>query len=520
MPLPSFFTRSRIIILIAIIVIGVGSFLYFTRTKTPLYETVAVERGTLTEEVSVTGNVTPLQSADLAFEKGGKIKSINTDIGKQVFVGQILAEIDNADLRAGILDAEANLAAENAKLAEFKRGSRPEELQVSETKVANARISKTDADQNLRDKIGDAYTKADDAVRNQVDQFMSNPRTPTPQLNFVVADDQLRIDIVQKRYTVELLFLPWQKDISALGSAENPKQSGELAQKNLALIKGFLDKVALAVNALTPSGTLSQTTIDSYKGSITTARSNINTAIVNLTAAEEKFRAAESTLLLAQNDLTLKQSGVGEEQITGEEARVQQAEAKVATARAQYDKTILRSPIDGIVTKKEAKEGEIVAPNALVVSVISDQKFEIEVNIPETDIARVVKGNGATVTLDTYGDSVVFDATVGSIDPAATVIEGVPTYKTTLYFKKSDARVKSGMTANIAIETDRRENVLSVPIRTVTTVKEKKTVSLINTDGTLREVPVQTGMKSSDGRIEIQSGLNEGDRIALIVQKK
>src|SRR3989344_1090438 len=323
MQLSSFLTRSKIIIIVAVVVIGIGSFLYFNRTKTPLYETITVSPGTLTQEVSVTGSVTPVKSAALAFEKGGKIKGIYVDVGQRVVAGQVLAETDNAELRAGILDAEANLAAENAKLAEFKRGSRPEELRVSETKVANAQISKTDADQNLRDKIGDAYTKVDDAVRNEVDQFMSNPRTPTPQLNFVVADDQLRIDIVQKRYAIELIFPPWQKDISLLESAQNPKPSGELAQKNLATTKSFLDKIALAVNTLT-SGILSQTTIDSYKGSVTTAPSNINTAIVNLTAAEEQFRTAESTLLLAQNELTLKQSGVGEEQIVGEEASVKQ----------------------------------------------------------------------------------------------------------------------------------------------------------------------------------------------------
>ena len=515
MKLPSFFTHSKIVIVVVAMAIAGGGFFYFNRTKTPTYETITVERGTLTQEVNVTGNVTPIQSATLAFEKGGKIKKIYTDVGKQVFVGQVLAETDNAELGAGILDAQANLAAENAKLAELRRGSRPEELQVSETTVANAKISKTDADQNLRDKIGDAYTKADDAIRNQVDQFMSNPRTPTPQLNFVVADDQLRIDIVQKRYAIELLFSPWQKDISTLGTAGDPKQSGELSQNILTTIKGFLDKIALAVNALTPSGTISQTTIDGYKGSIATARSNINTAIVNLTAAEEKFSAAESNLLLAQNQLTLKQSGAGEEELAGEEARVKQAEAKVETARAQFEKTILRSPIDGIVTKKDAKEGEIVAPNALVVSVISNQKFEIDVNIPETDIAKVKTGDIAITTLDAYGESVSFEATVVNIEPAATVIEGVPTYKTTLYFTKYDTRIKSGMTANIDILTNKRENALSVPTRAITIDNGKATVEIENPDKTIRTVGVVLGMKSSDGKTEILSGLNEGDRVIL-----
>lgn len=519
MKLPSFLTRSKVIIIVAVAVIGIGSFLYFNRTKTSLYETITVSPTTLTQEVSVTGSVTPVKSAALAFEKGGKIKGIYVDVGQRVVAGQILAETDNAELRAGILDAEANLAAENAKLAEFKRGSRPEELAVSETKVANAQISKTDADQNLRDKIGDAYTKADDAVRNEVDQFMSNPRTPTPQLNFVVADDQLRIDIVQKRYAIELLFAPWQKDISLLESVQNPKPSGELAQKNLAIIKGFLDKIALAVNALTPSGSLSQTTIDGYKGSVTTARSNINTAIVNLTAAEEKFRAAESSLLLARNELTLKQSGVGEEQIAGEEARVKQAEAKVETARAQFEKTILRSPISGVITRKDAKVGEIISGNGSVLSVITDQNLELDVNIPETDIAKVKIGDTAKVTLDAYGEGVVFEATVGSIDPAATVIEGVPTYKTTLYFIKYDARVKSGMTANIDILTNKREHALSVPTRAITTSDGKQTVDVENPDKTIRTISVTVGMKSSDGKTEIVSGLKEGDRVILNIQK-
>lgn len=519
MKLPVFLTQSKVTIPIIITLLAVGGFAIMNRTKAPTYETVVTTRGTLTQEVSVTGTVTPVKSAALAFEKGGKIKGIYVDVGQKVVVGQILAETENADLKAGILDAEANLAAENAKLAELKRGTRPEELQVSETTVVNAQTSKKDADQNLRDKIGDAYTKADDAVRNQVDQFMSNPRTSTPQLNFVVVDDQLRIDIVQKRYGIELLFPTWQKDILTLPNSTDPKQSGELAQKNLAIIRGFLDRVALAVNALTPSGSLSQTTIDGYKGSVATARANINTAIVNLTAAYEKFRTAESNLVLAQNELSLKQAGTTEEQIAGEEARVQQAEAKVETARAQFEKTVLRSPISGIITRKDAKLGEIISGTGSVLSVITDQNLQLDVSIPETDIAKVKIGDTAKVTLDAYSDNVVFTATVTSIDPAATVIEGVPTYNTTLYFTKYDARVKSGMTANIDILTAVRENVLFLPSRAITIDGNRTTVSVENGDKTVSIVPITIGLKSSDGKTEITGGLKDGDRVVIHTKK-
>ena len=97
MKLRLFLTRSKIIIIVAVAVIGVGGFLYFNRAKTPLYETISVERMTLTQEVSVTGTVTPVKSATLEFEKGGKIKGIYVDVGQRVAAGQILAETDNAE---------------------------------------------------------------------------------------------------------------------------------------------------------------------------------------------------------------------------------------------------------------------------------------------------------------------------------------------------------------------------------------------------------------------------------------
>lgn len=515
------FSRSRIIVIGIIVAVVVLGYWYFGGTKKQTYQTIPVERGTLMEEVSVTGNVTPAQSASLAFEKGGKVKGIYVDVGVRVSAGEVLAETDNGELAAGLLDAQANLESERAKLGELTLGTRPEEVRIAETKVNNAEIARQDAEQNLQDKVADAYTKSDDAIRNQVDQLISNPRGSTPQFNFALTDSQLKINIEQSRFLVEKLLVDWQKDVATLlGVNINLKSSAALAEKNLASVKSILDNVALAVNSLLPSSSLSQTTIDGYKADINTARTNINTAIVNLTAARSSLRSAESALLLSRDELTLKKSGATPGDIAGETARVKQAEAKVEVAQAQLGKTILHSPIAGIVTKKDAKVGEIVAPNAPVLSVISDQNLEIDVNVPETDIAKVNIGDPAKITLDPYGETVVFEAIVESIDPASTVVEGVPTYKTTLYFKKSDSRVKSGMTANITIETDKRENTLAIPNRAVSIKDGKKIVTIENADKTLKEVIVETGMKGSDGRVEIISGLKEGDLVVITTVKK
>ncbi len=519
MRLPTFLTRSKIIILVAVVVIGIGSFFYFNRTKSSPYETIVVGRGTLTQEVTVTGNVTPVKSAALAFEKGGKIKGIYVDVGQRVVAGQTLAETDNDDLRAGVLDAQANLDAEQAKLGELKRGTRPEEIQISETKVTSARISLTDAAQTMRDKISDAYTKSDDAVRNQADQLFSNPRGSTPQFNFTLSDSQLKINIEQGRFAAEKMFVSWQNDVINLPLSQDLTASIALTKKNLISVKALIDNIALAVNSFTPTGTLSQTTIDGYKADISTARTNINTAIVNITGVDQSLRDAQSALTLAENNLTLDQAGATQETIAAQQARVEQADAKVQTAKAMLDKTILRSPIAGIITKKDAKVGEIISGNESVLSVITDQNLEIDVNVPETDIAKVNVGDTATITLDAYGESVFFEATVGSIDPAATIIEGVPTYKTTLYFTKYDTRIKSGMTANIDILTNKRENALSIPTRAIMVNNGSATVDVENPDKTIRTTTVILGIKSSDGKTEIVDGLKEGDRVILNTKK-
>lgn len=505
--------NNKVVSIIAILAIVGAGYLYVKGDKGSDIETAIVERGTLTQEVSVTGTVKPVKSANLAFERGGKIKGIYAEVGERVGAGVILAETDNGELYGGLLDAQGNLQAEEARLAELKRGTRPEQIQVSKTKVESARATLDDERQAMKDTVADAYTKSDDGIRNRADQLFTNPRGTSPQFNFSIADSQLKINIEQERYHIESALVAWQKDIANLGSTENLSAAIALAKKNLGDVKTLIEHIALAVNSLTPSGSLSQTTIDSYKADISTARTNVNTAITNLSSADQALRSAEQALVLAQNNLSLDEAGSTPEQLAAQEARVAQALAKVKTAQAQFEKTILRSPIAGIITKKDAKVGEIVGANETVLAVITDQNLEVEVNIPETDIAKVNVGDTAVITLDAYSDDIQFDAKVVSIDPAATVIEGVPTYKTTLYFAAGDARIKSGMTANIDILTEKRENVLFVPTRAITTEEGARTVNVEKAPGMIEKVSVEAGLRSSDGRTEVVSGLSEGDRV-------
>jgi len=513
-------TKKQLIITITLLILSVFTYLYLSRAKTSPYEFITVSKINLVDEISVTGRVEPNQSIELAFEKSGKISGIYAKVGDSVNKGKMLASLSNADLAANLDQAKANLETEEIKLSELNKGTRPEEIKISESKLNSALIAAEDAKNGLYNKIQDAYTKSDDTIKNKVDQFIYNPQTPGPILAFPT-NLQLKTEIENKRVLIENTLTSWKKSIDN-ANLSNINQYTSGAKKNLEEITFFLDKVAAAVNDLSPSSSLSQTTIDTYKTDVSTARTNINTAKTSLLSAEEKMKAAESSLIIAENELLLKKAGSTPEEILTQESKIKSAKANVDNIEAQIAKTIIYSPLSGIVTKQDLKVGEIALANTASISIISKKKFKVEANIPEADISRIKIGNTAKITLDAYGEDEIFNAIVVAIDPAETILEGVATYKTTLEFSDNGEKAKPGMTANIEILSAKKDNVLAIPARAISSQGDKKVVQILITDTkteTIKEIEVKTGLRSSNGLVEITEGLSEGDKVVTFINK-
>ncbi len=497
---------------LSILFLGAG-FYMITRNPDVAYNTVVAGRGNIRQEVSVTGKIKPVSAVDLAFEKTGKISRIYADIGDKVSSGKILAELDRSDLLAQLSEARANLTAQSVKLDELKNGTRPEEIQVQEVKVSNAEISLADARQYLMDKIKESYTKADDAIRNTADQFFNSPRSSSPQLSFSGVDGILKSKLENGRANLETLLINWNENLKNIALSSDLNSNSAEANYNLNQVKEFIDDAALAVNSLTPNSNLTQATIDSWKSGVSTARTSVNAGLANLSAASEKVRAAQSALDLEKNQLALKKAGSTPEAISAQEAQVSQAAAKVENIQTQIEKTILRSPIAGTIVRQDAKIGEIVSGNANIISVISENDLKIEANIPEVDIGKINIGNNAVIALDAFsGEN--FSGKISYIDPGETIIEGVTTYKITMYFGKEDARIRSGMTADIDILTAEKNNVIIIPQRAVVSRNGDRFVSLL-VNGEVREVAVETGIRSFEGMVEISEGLIGGEEVIV-----
>ncbi len=476
-------TSTVILLILAFVVYKV---LAPTSSKTDQY---VVEKMDVVQKVIVNGNTKAVRDSSLAFEVNGTVRSTSVSVGSRVVVGQALVSLDQSTLYADLLKAQANVASEQARLDELKNGSRPEDIAISETEVANAKVTLEDAERNLQNKVVDV-------VNNNVDQFFSNPKTSNPQLNLVVNDTQLKNNINTGRFLVEAVILNW---------------TDENIDKNLPQVISLLDNVALAVNSQTQSSGVSQTTVDAYRSSISSARSA-------LTTARETLNSSRSKLALAEKNLSLKKSGSTPEAVKAQEAKVLQNQAQVESVQAQLSKMTLRSPQNGVVTKQDAKVGEIVTPGKVVVSVISDSELEIESNVSEVSIGKVSVGNPVVITFDAFPGE-TFSGSVSYIEPGETIVDGVVNYKVTVAFSEKYQQVKSGLTSRLEIITAEKKEVIAVPEYAVTKNETGVFVTKVSGKQT-SQVPVTLGIRGQDGFVEVVSGLNSGDLIETVAQTK
>lgn len=517
----NFLKKHKYLTVAILLFVGLGAYVA-TRPEPSPYETVSVAQGDVIQKVSVTGKVNSESEVNLAFEVSGRVSSEPLSVGTRVAKGDTIVRLDASELSSLRAQAIANLEYEESRLVETQKGARPEEIAVYESQLESAGVAYHDALLALSDKLTNAYTTANDALYNKVDHLLQNPRTTHPLLDFPLYDLKSEGEILRQRILLEETFSSWQKVEGDPGLLADPEERLSRVMPYLASMKTYLDALAAAVNGLTTVAGVTQATIDSWKLDVSSARSAVNSAITLVVTGEQSANTAHSAFKVAEQQLTLKRAGATPESITAQKAKIASVRASVANYDVQIGKRSLVAPFDGTVTRQEAKMGQSVAPNQSLVTMMGDGAWKIETNVPEVDVAKVALNDSAEITLDAYGPDVRFRGTVSFIDPAETVLEGVSTYKVTMLFNEKDERVRSGMTANIDIMTDKREGVLTIPGRAVFTKEGKKYVRiLVVRDG--KEFPeereVELGLRGSDGAVEVLRGITSGERVVIFEKK-
>jgi macrolide-specific efflux system membrane fusion protein len=192
-----------------------------------------------------------------------------------------------------------------------------------------------------------------------------------------------------------------------------------------------------------------------------------------------------------------------------------QSKEQLAYWEEAFKPTPLLAPINGQVIVQTVQPGQTVTTNDAV-TVLADRLI-VQAQVDETDIGRVKLGQAAVVSLDAYPDTKV-EGTVDHIYYESTLINNVTIYLVNIITKTVPAIFRSGMSANVDIIEQRKENILMIPLEAVKQDAEGSFVLISPKTG---EKPVKRRVQlgiSDDNNVEVISGLETQDKIIIATQ--
>ncbi len=298
---------------------------------------------------------------------------------------------------------------------------------------------------------------------------------------------------------------------------------------------------------------------DSYIAQRDRARAELESAQATLKIKEIEKKMLENdvqrTRQLFKSDISNKQElermesdlSASIAQLEAQKAYVLQAEASLKESVESLNKTTIYSPMDGTVSKLNVELGERVLGSGFsqgtdLMTVADLSQMEATIDVDENDVVLVSVGDTARIELDAFKNATVTGSVTqianSAITRSAGTQEEVVNFAIKIALREFSDQIRPGMSCNADIEVETKNNVLSIPIQSVTARSEdesdkedtgdngavvygksgkkkqtrpKEVVFVINQDTvTMKEVKIGI---SDNEFIEIITGLNEGEEV-------
>jgi HlyD family secretion protein len=244
-------------------------------------------------------------------------------------------------------------------------------------------------------------------------------------------------------------------------------------------VSGAIDKLFADFNSkVKKDQVVAQINQDKFKATVDQARANLLAAQANVTKAKASMEDAQRTLdrnkelkkrdLIAQSEFDTSQAAYDSAaaQYEVNKAQVNQAEAALNQSSVDFNNTVIRSPVDGIVVSRNVDVGQTVAASlqAPILFLIANDlsKMQVDTNVSEGDVGNVWVGQDVTFAVDAY-PSRRFKGTVQQVRNAAIMVQNVVTYDAVVGVDNKELLLKPGMTANVEFLVSRKEDVLKIP---------------------------------------------------------
>lgn len=569
--------RKRFIftVLAILVVAGLVWQFVFNKKSTIEYTTVKAERGQLTQTVSETGTIKPISELQLNFLSPGKIAMIPAVVGAIVLQDDVLAKLDTSDLAIKARQANADLTVAQARLNKLLAGASSEDIAVARANYQASVDDLNELQKSTTEAVAQAQNTYDNLVNvNALTKatYRQSVENKTEAL-LTALDNKIILGVAAldavKRITddTSLKYYLSIKNEKYLTDTKNTYTSAsdalDLAQtkrpsdfSNTVGLTKYYNATITALNLVfkdlnycfnaleysITSSDLTQSELDTYKSGISNQTTTISTAVSTLQSSKQSLDdatvALANALVDAKNSLDTAKSSQAKliataqsrvktveaqlnqvsaksriEDIDLARAQVQQAQASMELINNQIANDTIKAPIAGVITQVNYKVGEQSTGASPVIVMIAENNYEIEIDVSETDIAKVKLSDPVKITLDAYGDAVKFEGRVMFIEPAETLIQGVTYYKVKIDFSPdAEHPIKPGMTATAQIITATRDNVLMIPMRAVLDKDGNKYVRILNNQ-TATEKPVTLGLSGDGGMVEVLTGVTDGEDI-------
>jgi HlyD family secretion protein len=448
--------RTYIIVLSVVLLAVVAFFAYRQYQKVQaaaakIFQTVALERGSLTATVGATGTVRTNQSTVLAWQTSGIVGQVNVQVGDKVNSGQELASIRTDTLPQNVILAAADLVTAQRNL---------DDLRNSQAAQAQAQL-----------KLAEAQKQLDTAMKHRISKDYK-------------AGDQDAID------------LAWADYIRAQNAVEDMERIWEYFKNRDPEDESRAEVLAQLARA--------RQTRDTALANYNYLRSKPDRLDVN--QAEAELQVARAQLADAQREWERLKNGPDPQDIAAAEARVTAIQATLNLAH-------ITAPFDGAITDVSVKPGDQVNPGSVAFRLDDFSHLLVDVQVSEVDINRVRVGQAVTLTFDAILGK-EYQGKVTQVSGVGVPQGGVVNFTVTVELTNPDDAVKPGMTAAVNIVVDEVKDALLIPNRAVR-LRDGQRVVYVLKNGLPVPQPIKLGASSDTQSVLAAGDLQEGDLIVL-----
>jgi RND family efflux transporter MFP subunit len=338
------------------------------------------------------GVVEAISEATLQTEAGGRITSVNTEIGKTVRAGGVIATIESASERASVLQAQG---AYEAALA----GSASGEVSVSGAEIALSSAQKAGITTHQNAFIG-----LDTALHSTIDDYFSINNGIASGIKLDAQGKAVALNAERTR--LEGLFTAWSQAKNAL-TQTSIKTELQTAYATTKAVERFVEQLSLLAQDQDTSPTYTQTQKDIDITNINSARLSLSGVLSQIEAAQNQITGSEKALEQAR---LAGAKGLP----SASNAQIKIALGSLRAAQAQYEKTVVRSPITGVVNALYLKTGEYVSPSQPAAVVANNNGLQVTTSVSEGDSAFIAIGDSVSIGGVKTG---TITAIAGAIDP-------------------------------------------------------------------------------------------------------